>query len=98
MRLRDAHSEYLVAVTRTLLDLAVEDGLVGPRVDTGALARVIAGLGGDLARPEVIPTLRTSPKHAADAVLDIVLLGLSVQAPRRRSTEHRRTEPHRTER
>jgi hypothetical protein len=87
-----------VAVTRTLLDLAVDDGLVGPDVDTGALARVMAGLGGDLARPEVIPTLRTSPKHAADAVLDIVLLGLSVQAPRRRSTEHRRTEPHRTER
>jgi AcrR family transcriptional regulator len=74
-QLRDAHSEYLVAVTRQLLDLAVEDGQIAD-VDTGALARVMAGLGGDLARPEVIPTLRTSPKDAADAVLDIILRGL----------------------
>jgi len=74
-QLGDAHSEYLVAVTRQLLDLAVEEGQIAD-VDTGALARVMAGLGGDLARPEVIGTLRTSPKDAADAVLDILLRGL----------------------
>lgn len=77
-QLRDAHSEYLVAVTRCLLDLAVEAGQIAD-VDTGALARVMAGLGSDLSRPEVIATLRTSPKDAADAVLDILLRGLAEQ-------------------
>ena len=40
----DEHDEYLVAVTRTLLDLAVERGDIGD-VDTAAVARVLAGLG-----------------------------------------------------
>jgi hypothetical protein len=80
MELRRAHSEYLVAVTRQLLDLAVERGDVAD-LDTAALARVMAGLGGDLSRPEVIPTLRSSPKEAADAVLDLVLRGLRADAP-----------------
>lgn len=74
-RLNDAHSDYLVAVTRCLLDLAVERGEVAD-VDTGAVARVMAGLGRDLSRPEVISTLRSSPKEAADAVVDVILRGL----------------------
>lgn len=74
-RLNDDHSGYLVAVTRCLLDLAVEDGTIAP-VDTGAIARVMAGVGRDFARPEVISTLRTSPKEAADAVVDVLLRGL----------------------
>jgi AcrR family transcriptional regulator len=74
-RLNDAHSDYLVAVTRCLLDLAVERGEVDD-VDTGAIARVMAGLGRDLSRPEVISTLRSSPKEAADAALDVILRGL----------------------
>lgn len=76
--LRDAHSEYLVAMTRRLLDLAVEQGHIA-QVDTAAVARVVAGLGREFSRPEVIPTLRSSPKEAADAVVEIVLRGL--QAP-----------------
>ncbi len=78
MRLRDEHSEYLVAVTRRLLDLAVERGDIA-EVDTAAVARVVASLGRDFSRPEVIPTLRSSPKEAADAMLEIILRGL--QAP-----------------
>ena len=74
-RLSDAHSDYLVAVTRRLLDLAVERGDI-PDVDTGAIARVMASLGRDFARPEVITTLRSSPKDAADAVVDVTLRGL----------------------
>lgn len=74
-RLNDAHSDYLVAVTRCLLDLAVEAGDI-PVVDTGAIARVMAGLGRDFTRPEVISTLGSSPKDAADAVVDIILRGL----------------------
>jgi AcrR family transcriptional regulator len=73
--LRDAHSEYLVAMTRRLLDEAVERGDIPP-VDTAAVARVVAGLGREFSRPEVIPTLRSSPKEAADAVVEIVLRGL----------------------
>lgn len=82
-RLGERHSEYLVAVTRCLLDLAVEEGQMAD-LDTGALARVMAGLGSDLARPEVIRTLRTSPKDAADAVLDILLRGLPAPTSKER--------------
>ncbi len=74
-RLNREHSDYLVAMTRCLLDLAVERGDIG-HVDTAAVARVVAGLGGDFASPEVMPTLRSSPKEAADAVVEIVLRGL----------------------
>jgi AcrR family transcriptional regulator len=74
-RLNDAHSDYLVAVARSLLDLAAEQGIIGP-VDTGAIARVMAGVGRDFARPEVISTLESSPKDAADAVVDVLLRGL----------------------
>lgn len=73
--LNDAHSDYLVAVTRSLLDLAVEQGTIAA-VDTGAIARVMAGVGRDFARPEVISTLQSSPKAAADAVVDVLLQGL----------------------
>ncbi len=75
-RLNDAHSNYLVAIARCLLDLAVERGDIAS-VDTGAVARVMAGLGRDLARPEVISTLRSSPKDAADAMVDVILRGLA---------------------
>jgi AcrR family transcriptional regulator len=69
------HNEYLFAVTRTLLDLGVERGDI-PDVDTAAVARVLAGLGGFFSRPDVIATLRSSPKAAADGVVDLVLRGL----------------------
>jgi len=73
--LNEAHSNYLVDVTRSLLDLAVEAGEIDD-VDTAAVARTIAGLGRDFARPEVMTQLRTSPKLAADAMVDVVLTGL----------------------
>lgn len=74
-RLNDAHSDYLVAVARCLLDLAVERGDIDP-VDTAAIARVVAGVGRDFARAEVLETLQSSPKEAADGVVDVVLRGL----------------------
>jgi AcrR family transcriptional regulator len=74
-QLADEHSGYLFEVTRTLLDLAVERGDI-PRVDTAAVSRVLAGLGRFFSRPDVIPTLRSSPKEAADGVVDLVLRGL----------------------
>lgn len=74
-QLYDAHSDYLVGVARCLLDLAVERGDIAP-VDTAAIARVMAGVGRDFARAEVISTLCSSPKEAADEVVDIILRGL----------------------
>lgn len=74
-RISEGHSTYLIAVARTLLDLAVERGDIAD-VDTAAVARVMAGLGRDFSRPEVLRTLRTSPKEAADAIVDVMLRGL----------------------
>ena len=78
------HADYVVAVARTLLDLAVAQGDIAD-VDTAAVARTIANLGQDFIRPEVMPTLRSSPKAAADAVVDIVLRGLPRPSPSRPS-------------
>lgn len=75
-RLSDDHNEHLFEVTRTLLDVAVERGDVTPDVDTTAVARVLADLGRFFLRPEITPTLRSSPKEAADQVVDLVLRGL----------------------
>ncbi len=74
-RIYEAHSEYLIHVTRALLDVAVETGEIQP-VDTAAVARMIAGLGREFSRLEVMPDLASSPKEAADAMVDIVIEGL----------------------
>ncbi|MDZ7678991.1 MAG: TetR/AcrR family transcriptional regulator [Acidimicrobiales bacterium] len=71
----EAHSDYIVGITRCLLDLAIERGDISP-VDTAALARVMAGVGRDFSRAEVISTLCSSPKEAADEVVDVILRGL----------------------
>ena len=75
--LQDGHNEYLFEITRTLLDLAVERGDIAA-VDTAAVARVLAGLGQFFSRPAVIPTLRSTPKEAADEVVDLIIGGLRV--------------------
>lgn len=70
------HADYVVAVTRTLLDLAVERGDIAP-VDTAAVAHTLATVGQEFIRPEVMATLRTPPKDAADTVVDLILRGLA---------------------
>lgn len=79
-QLGSEHDEYLFEITRTLLDLAVERGEIHG-VDTAAVARVLAGMGSFFSRPAVIPTLRGSPKEAADEVVDLVLRGLRADTP-----------------
>lgn len=79
--LLDAHEGFVVAVTRRLLDRAVERGEIEP-VDTAALALVLGGLGRDLARPAAARALRSSVREAADSVAEILIRGLEV-APRR---------------
>jgi AcrR family transcriptional regulator len=74
-RLGDFHADYLVAVTRCLLDLAAERGEI-VAIDTAAAARVMAGLARELSRPEVMPTLQSTPRQAADALLALMVHGM----------------------
>lgn len=75
-----AHNEYLVNVTRELLDLAVERGDIAA-VNTAVVARALASLGRQFSEAEVVAELCESPKDAADHVLDIMLNGLSQLSP-----------------
>jgi len=73
--LQHAHNEYLVAVTREVLDDAIDRGDIAP-VDTSAVARVVAGLGAVFAQSEVIETIEGSPRQAANQLVDIIVRGL----------------------
>jgi len=73
-----AHADYLIDVTRALLDEAVRRGDIGS-IDTAAVARVMANVGADFASPAVISTLHTPAKDAADAIVDLLLAGLTAQ-------------------
>jgi AcrR family transcriptional regulator len=75
LRLQEAHQDYLLAVTKGLLDAAVERGDIAP-IDTAAVARALSRFGADFAKPEVLGTIRSSPKDAADLIADLVLRGL----------------------
>lgn len=70
--LNEAHSSYLIAVTKALLTLAIERGELAS-VDTAALARMLGGLGRDFARPEVLPTLDNTPAQSANAMVSLVI-------------------------
>lgn len=74
------HNGYLYAVTRRLLELAVEQGEVPP-MDISAFAQVMAGLGWEFTRRDIEPQLESSPKEAADAVVDAIIRGLRATAP-----------------
>lgn len=82
LELHEAHNAYLIDVTRALLDLAVERGELPASlgdVDTGAMARMLGGLGRDFARPEVLGRFRSGPAVAANAMVDVVIDGLVAQ-------------------
>jgi AcrR family transcriptional regulator len=85
-RLLDSHEDYVIAVTRSLLERAVAEG-DAPPVDTAALAHVLGtaalahvlgGLGREFSRPELAELAADSPKATADAIADIVLRGLGL--------------------
>ncbi len=89
-RRNNEHADYVVAVCRALLDWAVERGDIA-EVDTAAVARTLADLGPDFIRPEVLPTLRSTPKAAADELVEIILRGLPRPAGPTRTTRTHRT-------
>ena len=74
-RLLDAHEDYVIAVTRSLLERAVKEGEIPP-LDAAAVALVLGGLGREFARPEVADLTAASPRVAADALTEIILRGL----------------------
>ena len=84
-RLLDSHEDYVIAVTRSLLERAVAEG-DAPPVDTAALAHVLGGLGREFSRPELAELAADSPKATADAIADIVLRGLGLPPTRRRAS------------
>ncbi len=77
-KLADAHAGYIVAITRALLDEAVEAEHVAP-LDTAALALVLGRLGREFARPDVDRILQNSAREAADSIAEIILDGLVAQ-------------------
>lgn len=79
LAVNDAHERYLIDMTDRLLEIAVKDGIIGD-VDTAALARVLAGLGGLFASASTIGTIRASPKETADSIVELVLAGLLSQS------------------
>jgi hypothetical protein len=76
--LHSAHNAYLASVTQALLNEAVRRGSIA-RCDTAAVSKIIAGLGRQFASSELISTLRSSPKKAADDMVDLILLGLEAK-------------------
>lgn len=83
-QLNAAHSDYLVAITKELLDAAVEQGHIAP-VDTLVIAHAMAGISSIFIRPGIIETLPGTPKDAADLIADTILRGLT--APLRPTPE-----------
>ena len=72
----DAHSDYLVGITKELLDVAVELGKIRA-FDTLVIAHAMAGISNLFIQPDVIGTLPGTPKQASDQIVDIILRGLT---------------------
>ena len=74
-RMLDAHENYVIAVSQSLLDRAVKEEQIPP-CDTASIAHVLGGLGREFARPEVADMTQASPRVTADSIADIILRGL----------------------
>lgn len=77
-QLADAHAGYIVAITRALLDEAVEGKEIAP-LDTAPLALVLGRLGREFARPDVERIVQNSARETADSIAEIILDGLLVR-------------------
>jgi AcrR family transcriptional regulator len=75
MRLLDAHEDYVVAVAKSLLDRAVDEGEIA-KIDTAPIAHVLGGLGREFGRPGLQEIVEQSPKKTASAIAEIIFRGL----------------------
>lgn len=73
--LNESHADYIVAITRELLDEAVADREIAP-VDTRAVAFVLGRLGSEFARTERDDGSTAPPAETANALAEIILAGL----------------------
>lgn len=76
--LHSAHATYHACATQALLNEAVRNGSIAP-CDTGAVGKVIAGLGRQFTSAEMASVLQTPPTKAADDMAEVILLGLQAQ-------------------
>jgi AcrR family transcriptional regulator len=74
-RLFDAHEEYVIAITQSLLERAIAQGAIRP-VDTAAIAHLLGGLGREFSQPDITPLIADSPKRTADDITEIILRGI----------------------
>lgn len=79
-RLAERHENHQLEVTKALLDQAAASGQIDPGVDTTAVARTIVGLGRQFFHRRVRRTISTTPKAAADQVVDLIIAGLRAGA------------------
>jgi len=75
MELAEAHTRYIVEITRSLLDEAEQEGEIAA-VDTSAIAFVLGRLGREFSRSETEGVGQKSPRESADLVAEIILSGL----------------------
>ena len=74
-RLVGQHGNYVISITKELLDQAQQQGLI-KEVDTTAMALVLGGLGSFFSRQAVIPVIEGTPKEAADGIMEVIVDGL----------------------
>jgi AcrR family transcriptional regulator len=75
-RLAEAHTGFIVEITRALLDEAVESGEI-EALDTGALAFILGRLGREFSRPELEGVALGTAQETADGIAEIILNGLT---------------------
>ena len=73
--LAEAHTKYIVEITRALLDEADQAGDIRD-VDSGAVAFVLGRLGREFSRSEMAGAGNESPRETADSIAEIILDGL----------------------
>jgi AcrR family transcriptional regulator len=74
--LAEAHTRYIVEITKALLDEAVEAGDI-QELDSGALAFVLGRLGREFSRSEAQRIAKGSARDTADSIAEIILNGLA---------------------
>jgi len=78
--LNEAHTDYIVAIARNLLEEAIETGEIEP-VHAPAIAHVLGRLGNDFAGIKRAGVLDGSVETTANRVAEILIRGLEASAP-----------------
>ena len=77
--LNDAHTDYIVGITRNLLDQAITEGQI-KHVNVQAVAHILGRLGNEFAREVATDLIDGSAEATANTVADLILSGLKAGA------------------